>query len=135
MEKKYDIKKLIRQTAAEGAVLLKNDGLLPFKNGTRLSLFSRVNEQWVFRGYGSGGTVRCRDERNLTVAVRECDSLELDEELAKIYHEYNEANPLREEEDRFCYEEMPLSSEIAETAAKRSDAAIVTIGRRSAEGI
>ena len=133
MEKRYDINKLIRQSAAEGAVLLKNDGLLPFKKGTKLSLFSRINEQWVFRGYGSGGSVRCEDERNLTAALRDCAELEINEELAALYHEYNGSQPSKDE-DEFCYEEMVITPEIAKKAAAKSDAAIVTIGRRYGEG-
>ncbi|MCR4594527.1 MAG: glycoside hydrolase family 3 C-terminal domain-containing protein [Clostridiales bacterium] len=132
MGKKYDIQKLIRQSAAEGAVLIKNNGVLPLEKGTRLSLFSRVNEQWVFRGYGSGGSVRCADTRNLTVAVRECEDLVLNEELAAVYHSFIEENPLPE--DINCYDEMKISESTAKAAAAKSDAAIITIGRRYGEG-
>ncbi|MDO4847529.1 MAG: glycoside hydrolase family 3 C-terminal domain-containing protein [Clostridiaceae bacterium] len=134
MDKKYDINKLIRQSACEGAVLLKNDGLLPFDKGTKLSLFSRVSEAWFFRGVGSGGTVRCKDERNLTVAVRECEGLELNEELAEIYSRFNKENPVEQIDEVFNLDEMEVTFEIAKRAAEISDAAVVTIGRHCGEG-
>ena len=135
MEKKYDIRSLIRKSAAEGTVLIKNSGVLPFDRGAKLSLFSRINEEWVFRVYGSGGSVRCKDERNLTAAVRDCEALELNEELAALYHEYNEAHPISNSYDDFvyCCDEMAVTSEMAESAAQKSDAAVVTIGRRYGE--
>ena len=134
MEKKYDINGLIRQSACEGAVLLKNSNLLPFKKGNVLSLFSRVSEAWFFRGVGSGGSVKCTDDRNLTVALRECEELEINEELAKIYAKYNKENPVKDIEEHFNLEEMEVTPEIAEAAAKKSDAAVITIGRHCGEG-
>ena len=132
MDKKYDMKKIMRKCAADGAVLLKNDGVLPFKEGTALSLFSRINEMWLCRGYGSGGNVKHAYERNLTDSVRDCESLELNEELAEIYSKFNKENPAPEE-DVHSYEEMPVTPEIAKKAASVSDAAIITIGRRYGE--
>ena len=129
-----DIKKIIRQSAAEGAVMLKNNGTLPFEKGTKLSLFSRVNEQWVFRGYGSGGSVRCTDDRSLTAALRDCEELEINEELAAIYHEFCAANPVCDDDNLFFYDEMELSDEAIKKAAAESDAAIFTVGRRYGEG-
>lgn len=134
MEKSYDINKLIRRCACEGAVMLKNNGLLPFEKGTKLSLFSRVSEAWFFRGVGSGGSVKCKDERNLTVAVRECAELELNEELAEIYSRFNKENPVEQIDEVFNLDEMEVTPEIAKRAAEISDAAVVTIGRHCGEG-
>ena len=133
MDKRYDMKKLMRQCAADGAVLLKNDGTLPFKKGTALSLFSRINEEWLCRGYGSGGSVKHSYERSLTAAVRDCESLKLNEELAELYSKFIKDNPAPDE-DVHSYEEMPVAPEIAKNAAAVSDAAIITIGRRYGEG-
>ena len=133
MEKKYDINKLIRQSACEGAVMLKNDGLLPFEKGTKLSLFSRVNDIWFFRGTGSGGSVRAKDDRNFTVALRECDDLEINEELASVYEKFNRENPIEDINDYFCLEEMKVTPDLAKEAAQKSDAAVVTIGRHYGE--
>ena len=54
--KKYAI--LARQTAAEGAVLLKNDKeTLPLKKGTVVSVFGRIQLSYYKSGTGSGGLV------------------------------------------------------------------------------
>ena len=42
---------LIRQAAAEGAVLVKNNGLLPLPNGCRVSCFSRIQYDYFYVGY------------------------------------------------------------------------------------
>ena len=133
MDKRYDMKKLMRQCAADGAVLLRNDGTLPFKKGTALSMFSRINEEWLCRGYGSGGSVKHSYERSLTDAVRDCESLKLNEELAELYSKFIKDNPAPDE-DVHSYKEMPVTPEIAKNAAAVSDAAIITIGRRYGEG-
>lgn len=48
---------LVRQAAAEGAVLVKNNGLLPLPNGCRVSCFSRIQYDYFCVGYGSCGDV------------------------------------------------------------------------------
>ena len=46
---------LSKQAAAEGIVLLKNDGgLLPFEHGTRLAVFGKAQIDYVKGGGGSG---------------------------------------------------------------------------------
>ena len=47
---------LARQAAAEGAVLLKNDGqALPFHGGEKISVFGRSQFAYYKSGTGSGG--------------------------------------------------------------------------------
>ena len=48
---------LFARAAAQGAVLLKNDGVLPLENGESVSVFGRVQINWFYTGYGSGGDV------------------------------------------------------------------------------
>ena len=52
---------LLRSVAAQGAVLLKNDGVLPLKKDSEVALFGRVQKDWFFTGYGSGGDVTCEE--------------------------------------------------------------------------
>ena len=110
--------------------------MLPLKEGCRVSLFSRVASDWFFVGYGSGGDVNYPYEVSLTDAVRNSAKLELNETLAKIYADWSEDNPINHGmwgTWPFYYPDMPLSDELVSTAAKESDAAIVTIGRSSGE--
>ena len=45
---------LCRKLAAEGSVMLHNNGVLPFGKGTRVALFGRTQETYVKSGTGSG---------------------------------------------------------------------------------
>lgn len=127
---------LIRRCAADGAVLLKNDGVLPFEKGTKLSLFSRVSESWFYVGYGSGGDVNRPYEVSLADGIRNCEDLELNEDLAEAYHAWGEEHPINHGiwgKWPYFYPDMPLSDKIVSRAANVSDAAVVTIGRSAGE--
>ena len=47
-----------RKAAADGSVLLLNDGTLPLSPSSRVALFGRTQLDWFYAGYGSGGDVR-----------------------------------------------------------------------------
>lgn len=47
---------LARQIAEESAVLLKNEGLLPFAPGNKVAVFGRTQLEPVLSGNGSGAT-------------------------------------------------------------------------------
>ena len=127
---------LLRSVAAQGAVLLKNDGVLPLKKDSEVALFGRVQKDWFFTGYGSGGDVNKPYAVDLVEGIRNCENLKLNEELAKIYHDWSEANPINHgiwgQWPRF-YPEMPMESATVKKAAETSAAAIVVIGRSSGE--
>ena len=127
---------LARKAAAEGAVLLRNDGVLPFANGERLSVFGRVQKDWFFVGYGSGGDVNPPYKVDLMEGLRSCNELCVNEDLANIYENWIAKNPVDEgfwaHWPRF-HPEMPLTREIVCHAAKQSDAAVVVLGRSSGE--
>lgn len=127
---------LVRRAAAQGAVLLKNDGVLPLKDGCRVSLFGRVQQNWFYTGYGSGGEVNRPYEVNLADGIRNCENLKLNEKLANKYERWCAENKINDSVwgmwPRF-YPEMPIeASEIFE-ASKESDCAVVVIGRSSGE--
>ncbi|NLW11610.1 MAG: hypothetical protein GX028_06305, partial [Clostridiaceae bacterium] len=47
-----------RQAAAEGLVLLKNDNnCLPLTENENIAIFGRVQHDYMYVGYGSGGDV------------------------------------------------------------------------------
>ena len=127
---------LLRSVAAQGAVLLKNDGTLPFKKDGKVSLFGRVQKDWFFTGYGSGGDVNKPYAVDLIEGIRNCESLKLNEKLAEIYSEWSKENPINHgiwgQWPRF-YPEMPLYKKTAKKAAENSDYAVVVIGRSSGE--
>ena len=75
---------ILRDAAAQGAVLLENNGVLPLSKGSRVALFGRVQNDWFYTGYGSGGDVNKPYAVSLTEGVRNCDELELNENLAKV---------------------------------------------------
>lgn len=127
---------LLRRAAAEGAVLLKNDGVLPLKNGACVSLFGRVQCNWFYTGYGSGGDVNRPYAVNLLDGIRACDKLQLNEGLADIYEKWSAENVINDAVwgmwPRF-YPEMPITRDLAARAENNSDCAVVTIGRSSGE--
>ena len=49
---------LIRQSSADGSVLLKNDGVLPLKSSDKVAVFGRCQVDYFYVGYGSGGDVK-----------------------------------------------------------------------------
>ena len=63
---------LSRQIATEGTVLLKNDGVLPLKQGTKLCVFGRAAGQFLFGGGGSGD-VYTNIRISLVDALREAE--------------------------------------------------------------
>lgn len=127
---------LARQAAAEGAVLLKNDNVLPLKEGTTVSLFGRTYKDYFFVGYGSGGDVIRPYNIDLAQGIENCNKLNLNYTLHNIYMEWREKNPVSHgywAHWPLRYEEMPLTDEIVASARTESDTAVVTIGRSSGE--
>lgn len=125
----------LRTAAAQGAVLLENK-VLPLKLGTRVSLFGRVQCNYFFTGYGSGGDVNAPYSVNLLQGLRGCSRLSVNEVLAKEYEAWCSSHPI---EDSAWgkwprhYEEMPLSVSQISAARGRSDQAVIVLGRSSGE--
>ena len=127
---------IIRKAAAEGAVLLKNDGALPFKKDSTVSLFGRVQKDWFYTGYGSGGDVVKPYAINLIEGIRNSDDIKLNEKLASTYEKWSDENPIDHgvwgHWPRF-YPEMPVDASAVKEAADSSDYAVVVVGRSSGE--
>ena len=75
---------LARRAAAEGSVLLMNDGVLPLADGSRVALFGRVQHDWFYVGYGSGGDVKAPYLVSPVQGLTEA-GVALDEELAASF--------------------------------------------------
>lgn len=127
---------VLRSAAAQGAVLLKNDGTLPLCEQDTLSIFGRVQIDYFDSGYGSGGDVQKPYTVNLLDGLRNHPRLQVNKALAGVYEKWCEENPVKH---GFwghwprCYPEMPVNSDIVRTAASQSSCALVVIGRSSGE--
>ncbi len=127
---------LLRRAAAEGAVLVKNDDILPLAKGTTVSMFGRTYRDYFFVGYGSGGDVIRAYNVDLNEGIRNCDCLNINEALDETYAKWIEKNPVSHgywAHWPLRYAEMPLTDDIVANARKNSDVAVVTIGRSSGE--
>ena len=137
-EKTYtqEMQSTLRRVAAEGAVLLENNGVLPLAEGTKVSLFGRVQHNWFYTGYGSGGDVNRPYAVNLIEGIRNCDKLILNETLAQKYENWCSENIINDSVwgmwPRY-YPEMPVDDITVASASKESDCAVVVIGRSSGE--
>ncbi len=126
---------LLRDVAAQGAVLLENE-VLPFAPGSRVSVFGRVQVNWFCTGYGSGGDVNYPYSVGLLEGLRKCERITVNENLAAQYEAWCAENPIEDSVwgmwPRF-YPEMPLNTRQVVDAAAVSDNAVVIIGRSSGE--
>ena len=136
-EAAVETKALCRSAAAEGIVLLKNDGgFFPVKKEETLSVFGRCQRDTFYVGYGSGGDVNPHYKICLIDGLESDEALTLNRRLSLIYKRWCKKNP---PDDGFwghwpmCYEEMPVTEDLAEQAAAQSDKALVIIGRAAGE--
>ena len=126
---------LSRKAAAEGMVLLKNDGnLLPLKPGSKVALFGKGSVDYVKGGGGSSSTT-CAYVRNLCQAME----LKADEGKVSVYlplHEFyrdNVAAQRAEGKNPGYTVEPVLPDELLDGAAAACDIAIISICRFSSE--
>lgn len=128
-----------RITAAQGAVLLKNEEqALPIKNQERVSVFGRIQLDYYRSGTGSGGAVNVAYTTNLLDSLRNNQRVQVNEKLAKVYESWILKNPFDNggggwAAEPWCQEEMPLTKELVREAAAESDKAIVVLGRTAGE--
>ncbi|MFC4102718.1 glycoside hydrolase family 3 protein [Paenibacillus xanthanilyticus] len=128
-----------RKVAAEGAVLLKNEGqVLPIREGENVAVFGRCQINYYRSGTGSGGSVNVPYTTNLLGGLRAKTNITVNEGLAAVYEKWIEANPFDNGGGGWAAEpwyqkEMPLTDELAASARVTSDKAIVVIGRTAGE--
>jgi len=126
---------LLRKAGAEGTVLLRNDSVLPLSENRVISVFGRVQNDYMFVGYGSGGDVIKPYTVSLMEGLENAGA-KINTELSDIYKEWCKKNP---PDHGFWghwphyYEEMPIETSVIETAAKKSDCAVIVIGRSAGE--
>lgn len=129
------ISTLARKAGAEGIVMLKNNDVLPIGKDETVSVFGRVQNDFFFVGYGSGGDVNAPYKIAMLDGMRSA-GISLNEELAEEYKKICKENPI---DDGFwghwpmSYDEVPVSKDICKKAAEKSDKAIIVIGRSAGE--
>ena len=128
---------LIRSMGSEGIVMLKNEGVLPLKQRESVSVFGRCQNDWFYVGYGSGGDVHPPYRVNLMEGLENA-GVNFDRELAKVYHDWC-THPDNVPDHGwwghwpYFYEEMPLDEKCVQTATKKSETALIVIGRAAGE--
>ena len=133
------MQELARKSAAEGCVLLKNDGILPFLEGKKISVFGRCQVDTFYVGYGSGGDVHPPKKVSVLEGLRACEGITVNESMASVYEDWcskkeNIADPGKEwGKWPYFYPEMPLEEDMVRAAAAETDAAVVIIGRAAGE--
>ena len=132
-----ELKPLCRKIAAEGSVLLENNGVLPLEKGTKIALFGRMQEEYIKSGTGSGGLVNVEKKPDIWESFKENGDLVLDNELLETYKTWVKKNPLDLGHgwatEPWYQTEMPIEKAFAEKLASKNDAAVVIIGRTAGE--
>ncbi|MEF3356078.1 glycoside hydrolase family 3 C-terminal domain-containing protein [Paenibacillus sp. GYB006] len=128
-----------RKVAAEGAVLLKNEGkVLPIQVSENVSVFGRTQVNYYRSGTGSGGSVNVVYTTNLLDGLRAKAQISVNEELASVYEKWIEENPFDNGGGGWAAEpwhqqEMPLTDDLVAAARQKSAKAIIVIGRTAGE--
>ncbi len=131
-------KRLARQAAAEGCVLLVNEKeALPIKKGESVSVFGRSQMNYYKSGTGSGGLVNVDYVVGITEGLLLCDDISVNAELLKMYEEWVKENPFDAgkgwAQEPWFQQEMILKEEVVRNASQKTDMALVVIGRTAGE--
>lgn len=130
---------LSRRTAAEGAVLLKNEqAALPLKEGEHIAVFGRCQIEYYRSGTGSGGAVHVPYSTNLLDELRRKKGIFIDEALEETYRNWILKHPFDNGGGGWAAEpwfqkDMPLEEELVKEAASKSKKAVYVIGRTAGE--
>ena len=125
---------LSRKVATEGMVLLENNGLLPLKENTTVSLFGIGTIDYA-KGGGGSGMVYSEYVRNIYEGFMcKAPKISVYEPVTKFYYDY--ALPILPDYhvDKILLEPEEVPAELIKEAAKNSDVAVITIHRYSQEG-
>ena len=139
---------ITRQSAAEGIVLLKNNGTLPWKSGTikTVALFGENSYDFFSGGTGSG----CVHPPYVVDMLEGLKNVGITSSptLTNIYRKYIEYAKVKFQAERHPakwyqqeafgqqkYPEIAISPICIENEVRTADAAIITIGRQAGEGV
>lgn len=124
---------LSRLAATEGAVLLKNNGLLPLTKGTKVAIFGKGQIDYV-KGGGGSGDVHVAYVRNIYQGLKSKKwDVEVLDVLSFYYQEYVEEQ-YKKGSKLGMFDEAVIPTELLAKAKEFTDTALIVIGRYSAEG-
>lgn len=138
-ERENYLRSVSTQIEAEGAVLLENDGTLPLKTGSHISVFGQDSVDPVYGGSGAG-SVDTSKAKDLYTGLKEA-GFATNETLQNFYTEgdgakYRKTVPDAMGNGEFAVNEAPVSNftdEVKNSLTEYQDAAIVVIGRSGGE--
>lgn len=127
-----------RKMAADGCVLLKNDGnVLPIGADKTVSFFGRTQIDYYKSGTGSGGLVNTEYTVNIIDGVTENSKIKVNTELLGIYKEWLKENPFDNgkgwAQEPWCQKEMIPDEAVVKAARAKSDVAVIILGRTAGE--
>ena len=137
---------ITRQSAAEGIVLLKNNGTLPWKDVKTVALFGENSYNFLSGGVGSG-CVHPPYVVDMLEGLKNA-GIKSSETLTDIYRKYIDYARVKFQAERHPakwfqtemmgqqkYPEISISPIAIDKEVNTADAAIITIGRQAGEGI
>ena len=123
-----------RTIAAEGTVLLENDGVLPLKDTKNINVFGWASVNPIYGGSGAGALNDLYDRITMLEGLEDA-GFKLNSELTDLYTNYGKERA--DYGSDWSLPEVPAeeySDELIENAKEFSDTAIVTIARWGGEG-
>lgn len=127
-----------RRAAADGMVLLKNDGTLPLDKNKAVALFGIASYQAFKIGWGSGDMMAQKVVQiNDALSSVGFDIEKTADEVSKNWIEAHKEEYLRVNRNwaewTFRFNEIEMPTDIIKESAKNAEVAIVSIGRCSGE--
>ncbi len=127
-----------REMATEGMVLLKNENeILPITKDDVVSVFGRTQMDYYKSGTGSGGSVNVEYITDIPSSLVE-GGMNINNEIYDIYKAWAKENPVDMSNSwtlPWHQPEMPIEGSVVREAAKKSNKALIIIGRTAGEGL
>jgi len=127
------LQSLCRQAGAESCVLLENKETLPLKGN--VAVFGRVQQNYFYVGYGSGGDVKAPYRISLIEGLKN-SGIDINKQISETYEKWIIKNPPY---DGYWgawpmnYDEMPVSEQWVRVNKRKNETAIIVIGRSAGE--
>jgi len=124
---------LSRRAACEGAVLLKNNGILPLKNGAKIAVFGNAQIDYV-KGGGGSGDVHSPYVRNIYEGMKMKEGkVDVFDSLSLFYMDAV-LSAYKNDGAHGRLTEPKVPAELMRAASEFTDTAVITICRHSGEG-